>query len=91
MLKNVFQMRISDEQEMEKIIECFENDSLLGKQFLRLDRETFLIKLSDAKIKFPMKLSTIVYIANYMEIKNERLLAITPKLIIEKCQHAFKE
>lgn len=89
MLKNVFRMRISDEREMDEIIACFEQDNSLAKQFLRLDREDFLFKLSDSGIKFPMKLSSIVYIANYIEIKNEALLSLTPNLIIEKCQKLF--
>lgn len=89
MLKNVFRMRISDDREMDEIIACFEQDNSLAKQFLRLDREDFLFKLSDSGIKFPMKLSSIVYIANYIEIKNEALLSLTPPLLVQKCHEVF--
>lgn len=87
MLKNVFKMRIIDEGDMENIIDCFNSDITIAKMFLRMDREEFLVFISDLEITFPMKLSTIVYLANLVEFQNEELLKNTPKLLLDKFQN----
>lgn len=89
MLKNVFRMRIADEENLDDIITCFEKDNQVGKAFLRLERENFLVALSECSCKFPIRLSTLVYVANYLELKNQILYDITPDIIKQKCRKEF--
>lgn len=87
MLKNVLKMRIVDEGDMEKIIECFNDDIAIAKMFLRMDREDFLVFISELESALPMKLSTIVYLVNLVQFQNEKLIKNTPKLLLERFQN----
>lgn len=87
MLKNILKMRIIDEGNMEKIVDCFNRDNTIAKMFLRMNREEFLVFISDSENTLPMKLSTIVYLVNLVEVKNKELLKNTPKLLLDKYQN----
>ena len=52
-----------------------------------MNREEFLVFISDSENTLPMKLSTIVYLVNLVEVKNKELLKNTPKLLLDKYQN----
>lgn len=87
MLKNVFRMRLIDYEKMDEIIKLFNDNHMLAKQFFRLDREDFLIRLSDLNINFPLKMNTVVYLVNLLQIHSKEIYEITPdaiKKLVEK-------
>lgn len=81
MLKNTFRMRIMDDEGMDDILNYFDSDKELAKKFFRLEREEFLLWLSDLKIKVPLKLKTVVLLANLYSIKDTYLESITPEFL----------
>ena len=87
MLKNVLRMRLIDYEKMDEIIKLFNDNHMLAKQFFRLDREDFLIRLSDLNINFPLKMNTVVYLVNLLQIHSKEIYEITPdaiKKLVEK-------
>ncbi len=83
MLKNVFRIRIQDAEKMQNILSYFDTNKNVAKAFFRLDRQEFLLRLSDIKINIPLKLSNLVYLANAYQIRDAYILGITPKSILK--------
>lgn len=81
MLKNTFRIRISDDDGMEDILQHFGKNKELAKAFLRLEREDFLVWLSDIHIKVPLKLKNVVLLANLYSVKDSYLDEITPEFL----------
>ena len=85
MLKNTFRIRIIDCDDMEEILKYFDKNKEVAKSFYRLDREDFLIWISDLTMPIPLKLKNLVMLANIYAIHDERILALTPDIIKEAC------
>lgn len=83
MLKNVFRIRIEDAEDMQNILSYFDENKDVAKAFFRLDRQDFLLKLSDVKISIPLKLRNLVYIANAYQVRDKYILDITPETILK--------
>lgn len=81
MLQNTFRIRISDTGEMEEILYYFDRNKDVAKQFFRLEREEFLLWLSDIKSRVPLKLKTVVLLANLFRVKDEYLESITSDIL----------
>lgn len=78
MLKNVFKIRIHDEEEMENIVNYFNQNKNVAKKFFQLDREKILLDLSDIGRKIPLKMCTLVFIANLQQVHDSALEGMTP-------------
>lgn len=83
MFKNVFQIRIADTNDMDDILNYLDSNIEVAKLFFRLNREEFLLWLSETKGRIPLKLSTLVFLANYYFVKNSYLTQITPKALLD--------
>lgn len=81
MLKNTFRIRISDDEGMEDILRYFDKNREIAKAFFRLEREDFLVWLSDIHVKIPLKLKNIVLLANIYAVKDKHLDEITPEFL----------
>lgn len=81
MLQNTFRIRITDTAGMDDILAYFDAHRDVAKQFFRLEREEFLLWLSEIKLKVPLKLKTVVLLANLFRVKDEYLESITPDVI----------
>lgn len=81
MLKNTFRIRILDADGMDDILQYFTENKEVAKAFFRLEREDFLVWLSDINIKIPLKLKNIVLLANLYSVKDSYLEEITPDFI----------
>ncbi len=81
MLQNTFRIRIADTNGMDEILKYFDENKEVAKQFFRLEREEFLLWLSEIKLRVPLKLKTVVLLANLFRIHDEYLDSITPKVI----------
>lgn len=83
MLKNTFRMRIIDSDGMDEILSYFDQNKQVAKIFYRIDREEFLLWLSDVKKKIPLNLKNIVYLVNMQQVKDDYIMKLTPKRLIE--------
>lgn len=81
MLKNTFRIRILDSEGMEDILKYFDENRGVAKAFFRLEREDFLVWLSDVYVKIPLNLKNVVLLANMYSIKDPYLDKITPEPI----------
>ena len=81
MLQNTFRIRIADTNELDDILKYFDENKEVAKQFFRLEREEFLLWLSELKLRIPLKLKTVVLLANMFRIQDEYLESITPDIL----------
>ena len=85
MLKNVLRIRITDAEDMDEILQYFDTHPEVAKQFFRLEREAFLLWLSDLPVKLPLKLKTVVLLVNIYGIHDTYIESITPEIIKKSC------
>lgn len=78
MLTNIFLIRIIDFTDMEEILEYFDQNREIAKMFYRIDRQEFLLWLSDIKRSIPLTLKNLVFLVNIQQIKDKYILEITP-------------
>ena len=81
MLQNTLRIRITDANDMEDILQYFDQHKGVAKQFFRLEREEFLLWLSEIKMRIPLKLRTVVLLANLFGVKDEYLESITSEIL----------
>lgn len=81
MLRNKLQIRIHDTRGMERIIAYFDENPEVAKDFYRLDRQEFLLALSNLKRGVPLTMLNVVFLLNLWEIKDSKILEMTPALL----------
>ena len=82
MMKNVFRIRITDVDDMQEILAYFDENKEAAKAFFRIDRQEFLLHLSDIKIDVPLNLKNVVCLANIYQVKDKYIQGITPKSLL---------
>ena len=82
MLRNVLRIRMDNSPLSSDIIQIFNNDIDVAKEFLRIDRKHLMELLSNpSAYNLPKSLNNIVFFANATMIHNNALEHITPNLI----------
>lgn len=81
MLKNIYMIRLVDDDDMNEIIEYFNSNTRVAKLFLQLDREQFLFQLSDMSRRIPLKMKTVVLLSNLTQIHDATLESMTSEVI----------
>ncbi len=85
MIKNTLLIRIADSENMDEIFGFFNRDSSLAKAFFRIDREDFLIKLSDVPGKVPLNMKNVIFLANAFEVHDEGIEKMMPEWLRSRC------
>ena len=83
MFRQKFRLRFTDSVLNNDISKVFELDKELIKKFFRLNRSELIIDMSIKGFYYPMTLNNLIYFANITKIKNESILNLTSKIIIE--------
>ena len=83
MFRQKFRLRFVDETLDENLLEIFEDKELV-KRFFRLDRSKLIKDMSRKGFYYPMKLQNLIYFANIHKIKNERITALIPAMMLEE-------
>lgn len=92
MLRNHFRIRLDDKPLSNELIAAFCSNPALAKEFLKADRNEFLLRLSNPKLNsLPINLNNIVYIINEIMIHSEQISSLTPTIIKERIQKAKSE
>jgi len=81
LLRNKFRLQFQLSNLNSDLIDALNNDHSIGKQILRIDRTSFLLKISDLDLSLPVNFNNLLYLLNIIEIKNERVLELTPEII----------
>lgn len=83
MFRQKFRLRFIDETLDENLLEIFEDKELV-KRFFRLDRSKLIKDMSRKGFYYPMKLQNLIYFANIHKIKDERVTALIPAMMLEE-------
>ncbi len=86
LLRNKFRLRFQLAPLKDQIVNILNEDIEIGKELFKIDRETALMKLYDIDLSLPVNMNNLVFLLNGLIIKNEKLLAITPEVIIDEIQ-----
>lgn len=86
LLRNKFRLQFQLSNLNQELIDTLNNDNSIGKKILKTDRTTFLLKLSELDLSLPVNFNNLIFQLNEIEIKNEKLLKLTPEII----KSAFK-
>lgn len=81
LLRNKFRLQFQLSNLNIDLIDTLNNDNSIGKQIIKIDRTAFLLKISDLDLSLPVNFNNLLYLLNTIEIKNEKLLELTPELI----------
>lgn len=81
LLRNKFRLQFQLSKLKRELIEILNNDNSIGKHILRMDRNSFLLKISELELSLPLNFNNLLYLVNMIEIKNPNLLEETPELI----------
>jgi len=84
LLRNKFRLRFQLVPLKEQIVNILNEDVEIGKELFKMDRETSLLKLYDIDLSLPVNMNNLVLLLNGLIIKDEKLLAITPDVILEE-------
>lgn len=80
MMRNHLRMHLENTPLSPSIIDVFDNDINLAKEFFRVDRKVILLQLSSDKMfMLPKRLDNIIYFANELIIKDPRITSLIPE------------
>jgi len=83
MFRQKFRLRFTDESLESDLMEIFEDKELV-KRFFRLDRSKLIRDMNRKGFYYPMKLQNLIYFANIHKIKDEKVMALIPQMMIEE-------
>jgi ppGpp synthetase/RelA/SpoT-type nucleotidyltranferase len=81
MLQNKLKMRIPPDLS-DDLLQVFDTNSEVAKNFLRLDRRELLWQLSTLDFNLPISMNNIVYLWNLLGFKDSKILELTPQLLL---------
>ncbi len=84
LLRNKFRLRFQLVPLKEQIVKILNEDVEIGKEFFKMDREICLKKLYEIDLSLPVNMNNLVFLLNGLIIKNKKLLAITPDVILDE-------
>lgn len=82
MMRHHLRMHLQNEPLSPAIIDLFDHDNNLAKEFFRVDRKVILLHLSSSEMfSLPKQLNNLVYFANELVVKDPRITALIPPLL----------
>ena len=90
MMRNHLRMHLENAPLSSAIVDIFNNDNSLAKEFFRVDRKAILLQLSSNKMfMLPKRLDNIVYFANEFIVHDPRITALIPQRLKERLELAL--
>lgn len=83
MFRQKFRLRFVDESLDSNLLKIFEDKELV-KRFFRLDRSKLIRDMNRKGFYYPMKLQNLIYFANIHKIKDEKVMALIPPMMVEE-------
>lgn len=92
MLRNHLRIRMDSRLLSQRIIDLFNKNHALAKEFYKVDRKVVLFSLSKpTSHPLPKNIDNIVYLVNGLIIKNPELTEITPQFIKKHIEQISKD
>lgn len=79
MLRQKLRLRFSQSSLNEEIVNVFDNDNEIAKQFFRFDRDQLIREMNQRDYFYPITLDNIVFFMNIISINNSSISDLTPK------------
>ncbi len=84
LIRNKFRLRFNQYPLQSEIIDVFNHDDEVGKQFFKLNRDKIIDYYINSTLSFPISFNTIVYFTNYFFLKNPKLIEMTPDVLLNE-------
>lgn len=81
MLRTKFRLKFIKEHLDYDICEILNQNNDLAKSIFRIDRENVITKIALSKLHIPLSFSNLVYLLNYIELKNPEIENLQPQNI----------
>ena len=78
MLRTKFRLRFDKEPLDKNICDILNKDKELAKQIFRTDRQELISKIAFSQLHIPISFSNIIYLVNYLMIKNSEIEELVP-------------
>jgi ppGpp synthetase/RelA/SpoT-type nucleotidyltranferase len=84
LIRNKFRLRFQLTPLKEEIKSILNENIEIGKHLIKIERESFILKLYELDITLPVNMNNLVFLLNALVIKNKDLLNITPEIILHE-------
>lgn len=84
MIRSKFRIRIKNEILNEDVSNFINSDDDLIRLIYKIDRNEFLNQFLASNIIMPLNLSNLVFLFNHLFLKNEKLNALTPEILLDE-------
>lgn len=84
MIKSKFRIRIKNDVLNEHVLEAIKSENELMRSIFKIDRNDFLNIFLASNIIMPLNLTNLVFLFNYLYLKNEKLHNLTPEILLEE-------
>lgn len=78
MLRTKFRLKFIKEHLDDSISEILNNNNELAKSVFRIDRQRIIEKVALSKLDIPLSFNNIIYLLNYLEIKDSEIEGLIP-------------
>lgn len=86
MFRNKWRLRIANDPINDKLLTVFNNDHSVAKEFFKIPRADIISVLIRKELaNLPKNYNNLIYVANYVFVKNSTINELTPELIKSKC------
>jgi hypothetical protein len=89
MLRMKFRLNFEKNQLDKSIIELFNSNNNLAKRIFRYNRTELIEKIANSGLYFKINFNNIVFLINYLVLKDLRLTKITPSILIDEFNLVF--
>lgn len=84
MIKSKFRIRIKNDVLNENVLEAIKSENELMRSIYKIDRNDFLNMFLASNIIIPLTLTNLVFLFNYLYLKNEKLHNLTPEILLKE-------
>lgn len=81
MIRNKFRLKFQMSPLKDELKTILDNNNNLAKKILKLEREKIISKMADSNLSLPINFNNLLYIINYLELKNKEINLLTPDII----------
>lgn len=90
MFRQLLRLRVSNFNIDAAIINVFNSNPDVAKEFFRINRKDLLMKMNCLNFNNPLKLETIIYFMNIVFVKNSSIDVITPKIFKQDIERSLE-
>ncbi len=90
MLRNKFRLHFNLDPLSPSIILLFNRNKDLAKQFYKTERNNLICEIIKKDLEMDISFNNIIYLCNYLYIRNQEILNLTPAPLLKQFTEAFE-